>query len=63
MRNGELLTAKIGLVRKALTKTNCNFEQAAGILGMTGRGVALFARRQNLVRRGTKPGQKEWVLA
>ena len=63
MRNGEMLDAKKRLVSHALEKTNCTFRKAAELVGMSPEGLAKFARNQKLVRRGTKPGQKAWVLA
>lgn len=63
MRNGEMLKAKREAVRKALVKTNCDFARAGQILGMSGNGVAYFAKREQLVRPGRKLGEKKWVMA
>lgn len=62
MRNGEIREMKKRAVRLALETTNCNWQASGRLLGMSGRGVALFARREKLVRRGIKLGEKAWVL-
>ena len=63
MLNGEIRDMKKRAVRLALEKTNCNWQKSGMLLGMSGRGVALLAKREKLVRRGRKPGEKPWVLA
>lgn len=63
MRNGEMLKVMTETARKALRETNCDFSQAGKILGMTGNGVAYFAKRHKIVRPGRKLGEKKWVLA
>lgn len=63
MRNGEMLAMKKRAVRLALSKTNCSWKSAAELLGMSANGVALFAKREKLVRPGRKLGEKAWVLA
>lgn len=63
MRNGEMRKKKRDWIRTALIKTNVNWADAALILGMSETGVASFAKREKLVRRGRKFGEKRWVLA
>lgn len=63
MHNGEMREMKKRAVLLALTKTNCNWKKAAFLLGMSGAGVANFAKREKLVRPGRKLGEKAWVLA
>lgn len=63
MRNGKIGDLKRVAVRDALRATNCNWQAAGKLLGMSGRGVALLAMREKLVKPGRNLGQKRWVLA